>query len=273
MLNKIEKNDLKKPLNRETAIFFANELRNARLAALADAQAFDKVIQAVERLGSYITGKQKSLGVYCEALVCLSEKSSLAEEIPKRFRDLLTPFNELYESVRIARNDALHQGAFARHLTNHTINLAIVLEDALSHCMEAQVSDFMVRNPVWAELWQPVAFVRQLMLANSYSYMPVLEADEKLTEGNEWSIISDVAIANYLGPARNGETRRNRLVKTLADARTDDLKVQKPVKTFEEKTTLKEALDHLEKEEAKVLLVRGPNRGSLLGILTAFDLL
>jgi len=271
MSKRDEKEDRRRPLNRETAMFFANELRNARLAALGDAQDFDKIIQAVERLGSYIEPKKNSLGGYCEALVCLSEKSSLAEEVPRRFRDLMTPFGELNESVRIARNDALHQGAFARHLTSHTINLAIILEDALSHCMEAQVSDFMVRNPVWAELWQPVAFIRQQMLANSYSYMPVLEEDEKLTETNEWSVVSDIDIARYLGPERDGRIRKDCLAMTLRDAQTDGLKVKKKVTTFEKKTTLKEALDHLKDE--RVLLVRGPSRGSLLGILTAFDLL
>lgn len=110
------------------------------MAALAHAEAFDEIIHTVERLGSYIEGKQLDLGRYREALKCVAERSSLAEEIPNQFRGLLTPFSELQESVRIARNDALHQGAFAqgafaRHLTKHAIDLAIVLEDALSHYM------------------------------------------------------------------------------------------------------------------------------------------
>jgi hypothetical protein len=36
------------------------------------------------------------------------------------------------------------------------------------------VSDFMVRNPIQAELWQPVSFARQLLLINSFSYLPIL---------------------------------------------------------------------------------------------------
>lgn len=271
MAKREEKDDQRKPLNRETAMFFAKDLRTARLAALADAQAFDKIVHAVERLGSYIEGKQGTLNKYREALVCLSEKSSLAEDIPKEFRGLMAPFGELYEHVRIARNDALHQGAFARHLTSHAINLAIVLEDALSHCLESKVSDFMVRSPVCAELWQPLAFIRQQMLANSFSYLPVLEEDEKLTDGEEWCVVSDNAIAIYLGPERDGSTRKERLGRTLKNAREEGLTVLKPIKTFEEKATVKDALDHFKAEH--VLLVRGPTRGSLLGILTAFDLL
>ena len=33
-----------------------------------------------------------------------------------------------------------------------------------------QVSDFMVRNPVCASMWQPLSFIRQSMLVNSFSY-------------------------------------------------------------------------------------------------------
>src|ERR1700757_614277 len=81
------------------------------------------------------------------------------------------------------RNDALHQGAFARYLTKHAIELAILLEDALSNGLD----------PLARETWQPIAFLRQLMLANSYSYLPVFRND------NQWWIVSDAAIAAYLG--------------------------------------------------------------------------
>lgn len=260
-----EDRDPPKPLNRQTAIFFANQLREARLAALANAEAFGQIIHAVERLGSYIEGKQLVLAKYRDALVCLAEKSGLAEEIPNQFRGLLTPFCELYELVRIARNDASHQGAFARHLTKHAIEWAIILEDALGHYMEPQVSDFMVRNPICAELWQPISFIRQQMLANSFSYMPVHEEDEA------WSVVSDVAIARFLGSEREGTTRNQRLAMTLGVAREDGLIILKRAETFEDKTSLDAALDHLSSEN--LLLVGGPTPGILLGILTAFDLL
>jgi hypothetical protein len=42
-------------LDPQSAIFFANDLRSARLAALADAEAFDEIIHVVERLGYYLT--------------------------------------------------------------------------------------------------------------------------------------------------------------------------------------------------------------------------
>ena len=76
---------------------------------------------------------------------------------------------------QIRCNDALHQGAFARHLTIHAIDLALILEDALRSFEEPRVSDYMVRNPLFAELWQPIGFIRQQMLANSFSFLPVLK--------------------------------------------------------------------------------------------------
>src|ERR1035441_5648508 len=148
---KRKEQDQSKPINHLTAVFFMHELRAARLRALDDAEEFDKIIHVIERLGCYITGKQEGLGKYGDSLNCLAGNSPLAEVVPYRFRSILTPFSELYESVRVGRNDALHQGTFARHLTNHAIELAIILEDALSHFMEPKVSSYMTRNPTCTE--------------------------------------------------------------------------------------------------------------------------
>jgi len=268
---KEKEKDPLKPLNRETAVFFAHQLRDARLKALGDAEEFDQIIHAIERLGSFITGKQDGLHRYTDSLNCLAAKSTLAEMIPDRFRCVLTPFSELYELVRVGRNDALHQGAFARHLTNHAIELAIILEDALSHIMESKVSHYMTRNPACAELWQPVAFIRQQMLGNSYSHMPVLESGEEQDQRNGWSVVSDVDIAKYLGAERGSEIRRTRLKMTLEQARNEGLIELRCAKTIDEETTITEALERLGPEQ--VLLITRPKCRSLLGIVTAFDLL
>jgi hypothetical protein len=150
-------------MTREPAIAFANQLRSARLAALGDAEAFDGIIHVVERIGSYLSkerlgdlGRDGSLYKYSKELMDLASNSGMAMETPEQFSVLLTPFGRLYDLVTVARNDALHQGAFARHLTGHVIELAITLEDALSNHLDPVVTDFMVRNPVCAEPWQPV---------------------------------------------------------------------------------------------------------------------
>ena len=122
-------------INRESAVVFAGQLRTARLEALGDAEAFVGIIHVVERIGSYLRGRQASLGAYRSVLSTLAAKSAFSSEKFRIFRDVLTPFGELYDLVRAARNDALHQGAFARHLTNHAVELAILLEDALGSYM------------------------------------------------------------------------------------------------------------------------------------------
>lgn len=255
-------------ITREPAIEFANQLRSARLMALGDAEAFDGIIHAVERLGSYLSkerlgdrGEHGSLGKYASDLKDLAAHSAMAVETPDRFRTLLTPFGALYDLVTVARNDALHQGAFARHLTKHAIEIAIILEDALSSHMDPVVVDFMVRNPVCAELWQPVGFVRQQMLANSYSHLPVFGDD------GQWKVVSDAALATFLGPERDGKPRRKRLASTLQESSVSLI----PAIFVDEKAPLAVALDLL--KGTPVLLVQSPDRRGLLGILTAFDLL
>jgi hypothetical protein len=263
-------------IERKPAIAFANQLRSARLAALSDAEAFDGIIHVVERLGSYLykeelgkKGEGGSLFEYTEKLKALATGSGMAVDTPNLFRNLLTPFGTLYYLVRTARNDALHQGAFARHLTKHAIELAIILEEALSEHLDPIVSDFMVRNPVYAELWQPVGFVRQQMLANSYSYLPV-----DCGHG-AWSIVSDVQIAMFLGAKRSGGERTKRLAKTLKEAQESEeppLRLTQ-VEPVDENKSLADALELLKKEDA-ILLVWNPNQTArLVGVLTAFDLL
>lgn len=120
---------------REPALAFVDQLRAARLDALRDAEAFNGIIHVVERLGSYVLGEHLDLGSYAKCISKLVENSQTNQwESGSAFgRSLRTPFGTLYDLVRLARNDALHQGAFARHLTKHAIELAIVLEDSLEN--------------------------------------------------------------------------------------------------------------------------------------------
>jgi len=253
-------------IDRQSAIFFVGQLRSARLAALADAEAFDEIIHVVERLGSYLGGKLSDLGVYRKVLTSpdLAGRSGLAEP-PSHLRALLTPFARLYDLVKEARNDALHQGASARHLTKHAIELTIVLEDALSTYFEPMVADFMVRNPDRAEFWQPIGFIRQQMLANSYSYLPVLGHD------GVWRIISDTSVARFLGLDQFGGTRKSRLATTLENAFLKDPDLLELANDLPPDADLCKALELLKSKS--VMLVKDPDGRDILGILTAFDLL
>ena len=255
-------------IKRQTAIFFANQLRTARLAALADAEAFDEIIHVVERLGAYLTreqqlkeGEPSALGWYADVLGELASDSGMADEVPNEFRAILTPFKALYQSVRVARNDALHQGAFARHLTRHAIELAIILEDALTSHMNPIVTDFMVQNFVYAEHWQPIGFIRQKMLENSFTSLPVSEND------GTWRVVTDIEIANYLRQEMRSKHRVKLMAHTLEEA---SIKL-KTAEFVNEETSLDKALELLKTNP--ILLVKGKDGNGPLGILTAFDLL
>jgi len=227
---------------------------------LKNAEAFDEIIHAIERLASFLTQCPRgNLGKYKDEIAKIAARSGLPEEIPECFRAVLIPFSPLFDLVQDARNDAMHQGAFARHLTTHAIELALILEDALRCSEEPRVSDYMVRNPVCAELWQPIAFVRQQMLAGSFSFLPVKNKD------GEWCLISDHAIATFLGADKT--ERKKRMVLPLEKAE----KELKPAKCVQEETSLEDAIRTL--IDAPLLVCSEVDPKRLLGIVTAFDLL
>lgn len=251
------------PLNETSARAFRLELQAARENAIKDAEAFDGIIHVIERLGILLSGKVAALGKFGPCLKALAGISPLANVMP---REQHTPFDLLYDMVTQSRNDALHIGAFARHLTTHAIELALVLEDALriKMNMNKTVSDFMIRNPVCAHLWQPVSFVRQIMLTNSFSYLPVRDDDGK------WRLVVDLEIARYL------QTRSNRnvcLATPLENAEGITLPEAKRVCVT---NSVEEALERLNDETFKgqpLLVFRNDTCNELEGILTSFDLL
>ena len=106
----------------------------------------------------------------------LAQKITNSEPLSgvQRLKSLLAPFATLYDLVAAARNDAVHQGAYGRHLTKNAIRLAIVLEEALKSYMDLVVMDFMVPNPTYAEYWQLVSLVRQQCLRTHTRIFPSL---------------------------------------------------------------------------------------------------
>jgi hypothetical protein len=250
----------------EAARDFRLQLQQARENALKDAEAFDGIIHVVERLGSFCFGSVESLGAYQPALEKLARLSALSTDVPDGWRTVHTPFRLLYDMVKDARNDALHQGASARHLTTHAIELGLVLEDALRMIENAtKVSDYMVRDPVCAHFWQPVSLVRQHMLTNSFSYLPVQN------EEDQWCLVSDLGVAKYLQGQSNNK-RKKRLATPLGDAVKAGEIALLPAKPLSDETLIDQAL--MKDFDGKPILVsRRNSETQLVGILTAFDLL
>jgi CBS domain-containing protein len=249
-------------VNAETALFFRNALRQARASVLKDAEAYEKIIHVFEGVGRYLCRNAGGLGSYEGAIKAVACLSPLARDVPSRWRELHMPFDRLFKSVQEGRNAAMHEGAFARHLATHSIRLALILEDALMNDSD-RVGDWMVSNPVCAELWHPLSFVRQMILEGSFSFLPVKSPDAK------WRLISDLEIAKYLRGSETPGGRKARLVQSLADAeKPGGIKLQTPTCC---KPTDSVA-DVLKGWDGTPILVVRENGNELLGIVTAFDL-
>jgi CBS domain-containing protein len=252
-------------MDREVALHFRDQLREARAVALKDAEAFENVVFAIERIGIYMTGSVGSLGDFATPIAEYAKRSLLAEEIPELLPDWHSAFTTLYSLVRNARNDALHEGSFVRHLTNHAVELALVLEDALM-ADAINALHFMVKDPLCALWWQPISSVRRSMLANSFSFLPVFS---KLDVDPGWKLLSDFSLARYLREAGNNTERKKRLAKQLGGvveagaiqlARASVCRPEEPISKV------------LEVSRGQPVLIIGSN-DELRGIITPFDIL
>jgi hypothetical protein len=247
--------------------YFRNELRDARYAAFRDAEGFQAIVFAVERLGSALAGRAGGLSDYQHALIELARRSSLAEELPRVHPAWHAPFSALYRLVREGRNDALHQGAYARRVADHAVQLSMILEDALMGS-ENLVRDFMVRDVSCAVPWQPISAARQVMLANSFSFLPIRTVWEASAR---WLLISDYAIARFLHASGSGSERSRRLAKSIQETiESKSLEVEEA-----ETCTPDDNLDDLLKLKARrlLLVLDRTNKDHLVGAVTPFDLL
>ncbi|HKM91169.1 MAG TPA: hypothetical protein VJX29_11185 [Candidatus Acidoferrales bacterium] len=252
------------PMQQEVALHFRDQLRAARAAALRDAEGFLPIVIVLERLGAYETKKMSNLFEYFGAINAIATRSPMAEEVPSQLPDFHQQFDVKYGVVREARNAALHEGALARHVTGNAIELSLVLEEAIMS-EHNKASDFMVRNPVCAYRWQPLSFIRQTMLVNSFSYLPVpSEAHEK----SDWRLISDFRLARYL--RKNGRVSKACLIQELQQAVNSGELELIPARTCNPQDKIEAALQG---SEGLPTLVISPDAKQLLGILTAFDLL
>ena len=260
-------------MNREPALNFLSDFRNARAAAQQDAEDFEKVVFALERLVSFLCKlPNKGLAGYENAICALASKSPLAYPTENQ-RAFHTPFSELFDLVRIGRNSAMHAGVYARNLTQHAIQISLVIEDALSQIItmstpsHSRISDHMIRHPMCAEMWQPLSFVRQTMLANSFSFLPVWSSTER-----NWRLVADLWVASHLRNT-DGRGRRELLAQTLESASDAGAKLPLAM-TVQENDTVVQTLTLLaENGRFPVALIVGEGPEKLLGIVTAFDLL
>ncbi|MGE4068137.1 MAG: HPP family protein [Vicinamibacterales bacterium] len=245
-------------MDRDLELHCRDDLRQARATVLDDAEAFPEVLFAIERTGAALVGRAGSLDKYRNSFMELARRTPLADK-----KVAGGSFGRLYDLVQAGRNDALHQGAYARHLADRAIELAIVLEDALVNGSDL-IGDYMVRGAVVAHLWQPLRVVRHQMLSRSFSFLPVRDHDA------QWRVVSDAAIARALRSVGNADQRGQCLATTLQDAvRDGGLSLSTP-KQVDPDQSVKELMRE-DLHGLPVLVV--DTAGELLGIVTPFDLL
>jgi hypothetical protein len=272
--------------------YFLNQLRQARAAVLRDAEAVDALIHVFERMGMFLGHRAGGLGVNQGVLGSVAGLSPLARQLPKEFH---TPFDKLYNSVREARNSAMHEGAYARHLASHAVKLALILEDALCNGSDKdgsnksletpfpklapegalmKIGELMVPNPICAEIWHPLSFIRQTMLESSFSYLPVRTMP---SDAPVWKLVSDLELARYLRTAANAKERASRLLETLANAqKLGGIQLREPKTCGSEEFIsglFTQGDGHTTWDGLPILVVRSSLEKDLLGILTPFDLL
>lgn len=170
---------------------YRDALRAGRYAALADSEGFDQICFALEALGLRLLREQGNLGSYEARIGEYARKSPVLNELAHAHQAEFKAFDALYATVRKARNDNMHLGAYARHATQAAIELCIGLEEALMDDVTRTVGNVMVKSPITVEPWRPVAHARQLMLMHSFSFLPVRHRDR-------WFLLSELALAQFL---------------------------------------------------------------------------
>jgi CBS domain-containing protein len=242
---------------------------------MADAERFTEILFAIEELGALMSTKVMALGQYRGALRDLAARSPLSwegSESPNTKR-----FEWLFALVKDVRNEAMHQGASARHATDRCVDLCLMLEDALA-TFRATVGHLMVTGIVEAKLHETVSAVRRTMLSHSFSFLPVQ------LEGGHWSLISDAEVARFLRQHHETCSRADRLAMPLSAALGGDASEVSACTTLRRIGCVEAAAYVAEEDDVNSVLARiderpvlvtlnGQPRGRLVGILTSFDLL
>jgi CBS domain-containing protein len=246
-------------LEPEHRVAFAREFKTARSAAVRDAEAFHELLFALERLGSFRTNSRGDLSDYRKALGEIARESHLAFDSAARYPESHLSFSALYEAVRAGRNDAMHQGVPARHLSRNAQEIALIIEDALMSAAKT-AKEFMVREPVCAELWQPISAIRRTMLLNAFTYLPYEKSR------GAWRLIADRNLVEFLRESERD--RKDRLLMTLGEALDKGLEDTPPCFCeFGDPVSM-----FASKMNGVPCLVLSKSR-RLVGIVTEFDLL
>jgi hypothetical protein len=247
-------------------LYYRDRLREARYAALADAESFSEICFAVEAIGLRLCGTEASMQRYADRIRLLAADSDVITTLPEQFPQLFSRFDSLYKTVQIARNDAMHTGVYARHVTTAAIELCIALEEALmkeQQMVRTKVEDYMVRSPVIVQRWQPVAYARQLMLMHSFTFLPIQIGD--------WFLLPESSMARFL---HGNNDRKNALATSIVDAANleNGPLVLVGAQIVQPEDDVSDLLNQAEASRPTLWLV-SDNHGGIAGVLSPFELM
>lgn len=241
-------------------IYLRDSLREARYGALADAEGFQQMCFAIEALGKRLTPNAQGLSDCQPRLKLLAKQAGLLGD-EDEIEGCGKRFDALFTALREARNDVAHTGAYARHVAADAVVVCLILEEALMS-KRLTVGDFMVSKPVCVEPWQTVGYARQLMLSNSFSYLPVWYK-------KSWWLLSDMAVASFLRPTWPSDEKK----KLKIEAAYAEGLALKEVKLFKPTDLATKPME--DSPAAGLWLVAGDGYpdGHLVGVLSPFELM
>lgn len=240
--------------------FFLDECRDARAQVLKDTENFASAIHAIERFGRFLNPRGLTLRDHKTPILEFCQEADTFQAMGSWSGQ---NFESLYAYVHEARNESMHVGATARHAASNAMTLLSIIEDALVRNCSA-MNDFMISDPVCTEMWQQVGLIRQKMLTNSFSFLPVIPNEA----GAPWQLISDAQLSRYL--RSSSDERKKRLAASLHQAVSDGVQLQRA--TCRVATDpIDDVLEHI--DQRPVLLFDDADYTRLLGLITAFDLL
>ena len=253
-------------LENEECLELRKRLQKARYQVLEDGENWLGIAQAIEAVGKALAKKyrvsqcelKKELQKFVKKHHSTAGQGQMAIAGPFR-----STFETLLKGVIKARNDEAHTGASARAATRIATAVGIYLEDTLmaaSDTGQDGVKAYIQEEVVRAYTWQMLGECRRLMLAHSFSYLPLLR------EG-KWEILTDANLAKYLAAAGKKEDRPKETVEDAINKKDGKLKVVKAaeVKPGDSK------IEALRKMKGKAAVILKCNK--LVGIITPFDLL
>jgi CBS domain-containing protein len=250
--------------------FHLQRFRAARTALLDDSEAFLEMFVCIEMLGMRLLGDRTVAG---------KKRFAFTEHLIEPLVEFLRPFScvtglaeidgtrhiqALLKRLASARNDAVHAGAYARHLGAGCLDISLIAEVALAQEL-TQIEDLMVSPVVVAETWQPLAYARQAMLRNAFDGLPIWVDDN-------WRWLSAQTVLQAFSAVKRNDFRP--LLRQTIESLNREGKLQlNDAWTVDPRTPVAQVRSDLCTSSTPVLVVDKPHQKRLMGIVTAFDLL